>query len=73
MPPRGAFMFNQLFYVYGHRWIYDLEELQHVLTAAGFDPEGITVRAYRDGARQDVADLDQVLRNDESIYIEATA
>jgi predicted SAM-dependent methyltransferase len=73
MPPRGAFMFNQLFYVYGHRWIYDLEELQHVLMVAGFDPEGIAVRAYRDGARQDVADLDQVLRNDESIYLEATA
>ncbi|UWP85007.1 class I SAM-dependent methyltransferase [Dactylosporangium fulvum] len=73
MPARGAFMFNQLFYVYGHRWLYDLEELRHALTTAGFDESGITVRAYREGARQDVADLDQVLRNDESIYVEATA
>ena len=73
MPLRGAFMFNQLFYVYGHRWIYDLEELAARADRGRVRPEGITVRAYREGARQDVADLDQVLRNDESIYIEATA
>jgi predicted SAM-dependent methyltransferase len=73
MPARGAFMFNQIFYVYGHRWIYDLEELQYALTSAGFAEDGIQVRAYRQGARQDIADLDQVLRNDESIYVEATA
>jgi predicted SAM-dependent methyltransferase len=73
MPARGAFMFNQLFYVYGHRWLYDREELTYALTAAGFAEDGIAVRAYRDGAIADVADLDQVLRNDETIYIEATA
>jgi predicted SAM-dependent methyltransferase len=73
MPARGAFMFNQLFYVYGHRWLYDLEELRHALTSAGFAENAILVRAYREGARQDVADLDQVLRNDETIYVEATA
>jgi predicted SAM-dependent methyltransferase len=73
MPARGAFMFNQLFYVYGHRWLYDLEELRYALTAAGFGEDAIAVRAYREGARPDVADLDQVLRNDETIYVEATA
>jgi predicted SAM-dependent methyltransferase len=73
MPERGAFMFNQLFYVYGHRWLYDLEELRHALTAAGFAADGIAVRSFREGARPDVADLDQVLRNDETIYVEATA
>ncbi|GAA1834400.1 hypothetical protein GCM10009682_60930 [Luedemannella flava] len=73
MPARGAFMFNQLFYVYGHRWIYDLEELRHALTEAGFDPGAIVVRAFREGARPDVANLDQVMRNDESIYLEVTA
>lgn len=73
MPSRAAFMFNQLFYVYGHRWIYDLEELQHVLIEAGFEPDAIRPTAYREGARTDIADLDQVLRNDESIYIEAAA
>lgn len=71
MPPRGAFMFNQLFYVYGHRWLFDEAELRHALTSAGFTEDAIEVRGYRQGARQDVADLDQVLRNDESIYIEA--
>ncbi|MFI5909613.1 class I SAM-dependent methyltransferase [Dactylosporangium sp. NPDC051541] len=73
MPARGAFMFNQLFYVYGHAWLYDREELTYALTTAGFAEDGITVRAYREGALPDVADLDQVLRNDETIYIEATA
>ncbi|GAA3456309.1 class I SAM-dependent methyltransferase [Dactylosporangium matsuzakiense] len=73
MPARGAFMFNQLFYVYGHRWLYDREELTYALTEAGFDADGITVRAYREGAVPDVADLDQVLRNDETIYVEAVA
>ncbi|WP_020519601.1 class I SAM-dependent methyltransferase [Catelliglobosispora koreensis] len=73
MPARGAFMFNQLFYVYGHKWIYDENELRYVLGEAGFADDAVQVHAYRKGARQDVADLDQVLRNDESIYIEATA
>jgi predicted SAM-dependent methyltransferase len=73
MAERGAFMFNQLFYVYGHRWIYDEQELRYALTAAGFADDAIAVRAFREGARPDVADLDQVLRNDETMYLEATA
>jgi hypothetical protein len=66
-------MFNQLFYVYGHRWIYDLDELSYALAEAGFERDAVTARVFRDGARPDVADLDQVLRNDETIYIEVTA
>lgn len=73
MPERRAFMLNQIFYLYGHRWIYDADELAHALTEAGFRAEGITVRAYREGARADVAALDQTIRNDETIYVEATA
>lgn len=73
MPQRRAFMFNQLFYLYGHRWIFDEQELAHTLTAAGFDPAGIAVRAFQDGARPDVARLDLSFRSDETIYIEATA
>ncbi|HTJ35127.1 MAG TPA: methyltransferase domain-containing protein [Dactylosporangium sp.] len=73
MPERGAFMFNQLFYVYGHRWLYDETELRHALTSAGFAEDAITVRSFREGAIPDVADLDQVLRNDETIYVEASA
>jgi len=73
MPARGAFMFNQLFYVYGHQWIYDVDELRYALTQAGFDEAAVRVRGYRDGALADVAALDQVLRNDETIYVEAEA
>jgi predicted SAM-dependent methyltransferase len=73
MPARDAFMFNQLFYVYGHRWIYDADELRYALSQAGFDPAAVRVCSYRTGARADVAALDQVLRNDETIYVEADA
>jgi predicted SAM-dependent methyltransferase len=70
MPSRRAFMFNQLFYLYGHRWLYDFDELRHALCAAGFDPALVEQRTFRDGLRPDVADLDRVLRNDESLYVE---
>lgn len=73
MPQRKAFMLNQVFYLYGHRWIYDIDEARHALTEAGFPPEAIEAREFRVGARQDVADLDTTFRNDESIYVEATA
>jgi predicted SAM-dependent methyltransferase len=72
MPERGAFMFNQMFYLYGHRWIYDAEELEYALTGAGFAAADIRRCGYRDGARADVSDLDQKVRDDESIYVEAT-
>jgi predicted SAM-dependent methyltransferase len=72
MPARGAFMFNQMFYLWGHRWIYDLDELRHALGSAGFDPDAVRACAFRQGGRPDVADLDQVLRNDETIYVEVT-
>lgn len=72
MPPRAAFMFNQLFYLYGHRWIYDLDELRYVLSRAGFDPGTVRECGFRQGVRPDVAALDRVLRNDETIYVEVT-
>jgi predicted SAM-dependent methyltransferase len=71
IPERRAFMVNQMFYLYGHRWIYDREELLYVLTRAGFDPGLSSVCEYRSGFRTDVALLDQPYRRDESIYIEA--
>lgn len=72
MPERRAFMFNQIFYHYGHRWIYDFDELRYALASAGFDASMVARRAFRDGARPAVADLDRVLRNDESMYVEVT-
>jgi predicted SAM-dependent methyltransferase len=72
MPERPAFMFNQIFYLYGHRWLYDLDELRYVLARAGF-ASPVQACAYRAGTRADVAALDTVLRRHETIYIEVTA
>ncbi|GAA4687098.1 class I SAM-dependent methyltransferase [Phytohabitans rumicis] len=72
MPARRAFMFNQIFYLYGHRWLYDLDELRYALGEAGFDPDTVRRASFRKGARPDVADLDRILRKEESMYIEAT-
>ncbi|MGW4896043.1 class I SAM-dependent methyltransferase [Kitasatospora sp. NPDC004240] len=71
MPQRPAFLVNQIFRHYGHQWIYDLDELRHVLTRAGFAPGAIRPCAYRQGLRPDVADLDTAFRTDETVYVEA--
>lgn len=73
MPQRRAFMVNQIFYHFGHRWIYDAEELGFILGEAGFAAPRITVCGFRTGSRRDVADLDTSMRSDESIYVEAVA
>jgi predicted SAM-dependent methyltransferase len=72
MPARPSFMVNQIFYLYGHRWVYDADELRHALRAAGFAADRIAVRAFRQGALPDVARLDRPFRDDESVYVEAT-
>jgi predicted SAM-dependent methyltransferase len=72
MPDRDAFMVNQMFYLWGHRWIYDADELRYALSRAGFPPDAVRECAFRKGRRPDVAALDQVLRNDESLYVEVT-
>ncbi|MFF0387355.1 methyltransferase domain-containing protein [Kitasatospora sp. NPDC004615] len=73
MPERRAFMLNQIFYHFGHRWIYDEAELRHVLDRAGYHEFAIQRREFQLGARPDVADLDTAFRKDESIYLEAVA
>jgi predicted SAM-dependent methyltransferase len=72
MPARPAFMVNQMFYFYGHRWIYDVDELRYALSRAGFDPAAVRERSFRDGARPDVAVLDTEVRSDETVYVEVT-
>ena len=72
MPARPAFMMNQIFYLYGHRWIYDVDELRYSLAAAGFDPDAVRECEFGRGTRADVAALDSPVRNDESIYVEVT-
>lgn len=73
MPSRPAFMLNQIFSFYGHRWIYDFEELRYALVSAGFEPAQIRQCAFREGAQPEIAALDRRVRNDETLYIEANA
>jgi predicted SAM-dependent methyltransferase len=73
MPERRAFMMNQIFYLYGHRWIYDFDEIRYALSEAGFKPDEVRQCRYREGARPDVADLDTPFRRDETLYAEVTA
>jgi predicted SAM-dependent methyltransferase len=70
-PDRKAFMINQIFKFYGHRWIYDIEELRYALCSAGFLDTNIIECAFHKGALSTVAELDRAVRSDESIYIEA--
>jgi predicted SAM-dependent methyltransferase len=72
MPARDAFMINQIFFLWGHHWVYDLDELRYALGRAGFDPGAVTECAYHRGGRADVAGLDQRFRNDETIYVEVS-
>ena len=73
MDTRRAWMVNQIFQFWGHRWIYDVDELRHVATEAGFPPEGVRVCAFQQGRDASVAALDFELRNDETIYVELSA
>ncbi|MDR3031981.1 MAG: class I SAM-dependent methyltransferase [Kitasatospora sp.] len=73
MPERRAFMLNQIFYHFGHRWIYDEAELRYVLDRAGYGAFTVVRREFQTGARPDVAALDTAFRKDESIYLEAVA
>jgi predicted SAM-dependent methyltransferase len=71
MPARRAWMVNQIFMFWGHRWIYDFEELAHLLVAAGFDADTIQQRAFGVGRDARVSAMDNPLRRDETLYVEA--
>ena len=73
MDSRRAWMVNQIFQFWGHRWIYDRDELLWAGEQAGFAAEGFRECAYREGRDPAVARLDWDLRNDETIYVELTA
>jgi predicted SAM-dependent methyltransferase len=70
MPSRRAWMLNQIFMFWGHRWIYDVEELTHLLVTAGFSAETIRRRAFREGRDARVSAMDSPLRRDETLYVE---
>jgi predicted SAM-dependent methyltransferase len=70
VPRRPGFMVNQIFHLWGHRWIYDPDELRHVAAAAGFPSELAVECAHREGREPEVARLDLPIRSDESLYFE---
>lgn len=70
VPRRRAWMVNQVFYRWGHRWLYDFEELKHALCEAGFSEQAVTECSYQEGRIPEVAQLDLPVRNDESLYAE---
>ncbi len=67
---RPAFMVNQTFYSWGHRWMYDPDEIRHAAVAAGFRPDSVEERGYRDSRAPEVAPLDIPSRENESFYVE---
>ena len=70
METRRAWMVNQIFRFWGHRWIYDLDELAYVVRKAGFSPGSFARCAFRKGSDREVCGLDLALRRAETIYVE---
>jgi predicted SAM-dependent methyltransferase len=70
LPRRPAFMVNQIFHLWYHKWIYDPDELRHVGSAAGFPAELAVECTYREGREPEVSRLDLPERRNESFYLE---
>ena len=70
VPERRAWMINQIFRFWGHRWIYDFEELRFATVAAGFSPADVVKRTFRAGGDPEMCRLDHPIRSDESLYAE---
>ena len=70
IPTRRAWMVNQIFYMWGHHWIYDFDEIRHVAVRAGFAAENVVERSFGESAVPEVGAMDLPGRNDESIYVE---
>ena len=72
VPARPAWMLNQIFSFWGHKWLYDPDEVRTVAAAAGFDPKKVVECSYRRGQVAEVCALDLEIRSDESMYLEIT-
>jgi predicted SAM-dependent methyltransferase len=70
IPTRRAWMVNQIFYRWEHRWIYDLDEIRHAAVGAGFAAEDVTEWSFGESAVEEVGAMDLPFRNDESLYVE---
>jgi SAM-dependent methyltransferase len=69
-PTTRAWMVNQIFFKWGHRWVYDFEEIRDVAVRAGFPADQVVEYGFQEGSVEEVAQLDLPVRNDESIYVE---
>lgn len=69
-PTRRAWMVNQIFFKWGHRWLYDFEEIRHVAVQAGFPADHVVEYGFQQGSVDEVAQLDLPIHNDESVYVE---
>lgn len=70
VPDRPAWLVNQIFQLYGHKHIYDFDELVFTANLAGFSTNLARNCQYNSSALQELADLDREIRNDESLYVE---
>src|SRR5262245_24765787 len=71
IPARDAWMVNNLFYQWDHQWLYDFDELRHVLVEAGFDPATVVERQFHESAIPEAGALDLEGRAYQSVYAEA--
>jgi predicted SAM-dependent methyltransferase len=72
VPERRAWMVNQIFLFWKHKWIFDFDEVRYAAEQAGFDPGDVVQRSFNEGAVPEMAALDIPGRNDESLYVELT-
>lgn len=72
VPGRPAWMLNQIFSFWGHKWLYDPDEVRTVATAAGFSPKDVVEVSYRKSQAAALSTLDLEVRSDESMYLEIT-
>lgn len=71
-PDRPAWMINQLFYFWGRRWVYDIDELTYAAAAAGFPSHAVAQPGFREGRLPEVAAFDLDVSQDENLYVEIT-
>src|SRR5206468_3129084 len=57
-PARRAWMLNQIFYFWEHRWLYDFDEILHTAKRAGFAPASVTRSSFRQGRLSELCQLD---------------
>jgi len=72
VPERPGWMLNQVFRLWGHKFIFDFEELREAAELAGFDPQGVAEASFRQGRVPELAALDTEGRDDVSLYVEIT-